>query len=192
LYHGTELPDKTPTTAFYAKQIGKTLVDNSHLSLEYYRTCPLPYYWIKARHGDIYQHSVTAEYEQENADMTTNSCYVGRSKYFGEPVHGCIYPLRGYFSFPYGNVEHKTDVYEVLVRHPAYTYAWEDGREGSVPDGTVYSRGQYIGRVKIEETWLAGKIPPKLRGAYVAYKGKEHKYISYHALQLQLRPEILV
>ncbi|XP_026198604.1 natterin-3-like [Anabas testudineus] len=111
------------------------------------------------------------------ADRTDYVCKSGSEAGFYNPSMG------PYCHFPYGNIEHCTSNFEILVnKGNIELLEWKDGSYGEVPPNSVSTcsdtRTIYVGRNK----YGLGKVDPENTAFYLPWEGKEHWYKHYQVL----------
>lgn len=142
-----------------------------------------PCHWVRCS-GKHIPHNAVAGGEEKGGKF---KLFVARAVHKGELLPGKVVPSLGTCYVSYDGVETKYSDYQALVSD-SDSLTWLPGSGGGVPGGAIQggttSKGEplYIGRVRIEDGLVIGKVHPSHGCAYIPYYQKEYKYTDYEVL----------
>lgn len=114
--------------------------------------------------------------------------YVGRAKYRGSLTPGSIDPITGRCNIAWGSNEHQKMDYEYLCNCKRGRFV--KSQTNHLPIGAIrggyseYGEPLFIGRVKVNDVYIVGKIQPSHSVCYIPYRGKEVAHKKYEVLVL--------
>ncbi|XP_046875646.1 natterin-3-like [Hypomesus transpacificus] len=122
-----------------------------------------------------------------NGAVDIYNSYVRRKDYVCKYscMSGFYTPSKGpYCYYPYGDKEHKSRNFELLVNKDNFEFLeWKGGSYGSVPKNAVRTCSwvsTYVGQNK----YGLGKVEPKHKAFFLPWKGREYWYKSYQVLAI--------
>lgn len=114
--------------------------------------------------------------------------YVGRAKHRGSLTPGSISTTTKRCHLAWGSDEHQKPNFDVLCNCRG---RFVESRDGLVPVGAVrgghseYGEPLFVGRVKVKNHYVVGKVQPSHAVCYIAHQGKEVAYKRYQILVLE-------
>ncbi|EAT41102.1 AAEL007246-PA [Aedes aegypti] len=136
-------------------------------------------YWLPNFKSDIPEHATVG------GGTPNKSLYIGRAKHRGSLTPGSVDPETWQCHIAWGSDEHRKTYFEYLCRCSG-RFVKSQGNHlpiGAIRGGySEYGEPLFIGRVKMKEGYIVGKVQPSHAVCYIPYRGKEIAYKKYEIL----------
>ncbi|XP_053695794.1 uncharacterized protein LOC128743274 [Sabethes cyaneus] len=115
------------------------------------------------------------------------SLFIGRAAHRGSSTPGFISPMTQRCHIAWGSLEHRKNRFEFLCNCKG---KFVPGREHFIPIGAIrggqseFGEPLFIGRVKIKNQYILGKVQPTHKVCYIPYEGNEVAHNKYEILVL--------